>query len=222
MVRWSPRFVSNQQWCNAPIAIIYRYFLGNLATLEPWKANAKLPGPPIIYIHRYHSDCAYWRNQLRYYRMPASSVIFLEIHNVPNINLYEVHPARSESKWHRGGFDRLMFVTFFPCAKLSNDVPSFVFAPHHVFVDDESIKPNRTSGMDLPSAYANLCSKPIPEAVCKPRTCVNECTRRVYTTAKRRRSRLRFCYDRVCVPRSMMVDKIDRALERGESDDGNS
>lgn len=69
-------------------------------------------------------------------------------------------------------------------SELPHNMTLFVFAPHHIFVDHQPLKPYGTPCMYLACADAYLCAETVSETVCETGASVDKCPSRVDTTTE--------------------------------------
>lgn len=69
-------------------------------------------------------------------------------------------------------------------SELPYNMSLLVFAPHHIFVDYQPLKPYRTPGMYLPRADTYLCAEPVSKTVCEARAGVDKCPSGINTTTE--------------------------------------
>ena len=69
-------------------------------------------------------------------------------------------------------------------SELPHNVSLFVFTPHHIFVDYQSLKAYRSPRMYLPRADTDLRAEPVSKAVREARASVDKYPSRVHTTTE--------------------------------------
>ena len=82
-------------------------------------------------------------------------------------------------------------------AIFTDDMASFPGAPQHIFVDDQALQSNRSSGMDPAGTDADLGAESIPESIGEPGAGIDECASRVHTATERGCGGFRLCDDGV-------------------------
>lgn len=129
----------------------------------------------------------------------SSASLWMEIDRVVKANQF-VKLLRVQFRMKRPDRVRIQLFVFILLSSypiFPNNMSLFVFTPHHVFVDYQSLQTNGSPRMDSPCTNANFSPESVTITVCKASARIHKSTRRVHSTAKYQSSLLVFCHNGV-------------------------